>query len=115
MSHTCTEFRAVRKLKDNVAYPTSLELLRVSLAATVFSPEVRGLMEQYKDDISAALGIGDLDPLFTYLKHFWELLQINNSVCTLFIIISFIVYLFVFVFYRHALCGGLPNTVPILS
>ena len=60
-------------------YSTSLELLRVHLAATVFSDDVQDLLERYKDDVSAALNIRDLDPLAIYLSHFWELLQLNNS------------------------------------
>ena len=75
-------FRLVREMCDSAMYPNNLELLRVSLAATVFSPEVRYLLEQYKDDVSTALGIADLDPLQVYLSHFWELLQMNNSVST---------------------------------
>ena len=74
-----TVMRLIRKFCDPALYPTSLELLRVNLAATVFSPEVRDLLEQYKDDVSRALNIADLDPLLVYLSHFWELLQINNS------------------------------------
>ena len=61
-------------------YPTNLELLRVHLAATVFSDEMQALLDKYKDDVSDALGIADLDPLCVYLSHFWELLQLNNSV-----------------------------------
>ena len=81
-----TVFRLVRGLCDPVLHPTSLELLRVGLAATVFSPEVRDLLNTYRDDVSRALDIGDLDPLLTYMSHFWELLQLNNSVrvCVLF-------------------------------
>lgn len=77
-----TVLRLVRKLCDEAMYPTNLELLRVGLAATVFSPEVRDLLQQYKDDVSTALSIADLDPLQVYLSHFWELLQMNNSVST---------------------------------
>ena len=73
-------FRLLMKLTDAAIYPTSLELLRVCLAATVFSPEVRDLIDQYKDDLSRKLLIDDLDPLLTYMSHFWELLQLNNSV-----------------------------------
>ena len=73
-------FRRCRKMTDSVVYPTSLELLRVKLAAAIFSPAVRDLINVYKDDISRALHIADLDPLNTYLNHFWELLQLNNSV-----------------------------------
>lgn len=73
-------FRRCRKMTDSVVYPTSLELLRVKLAAVIFSPAVRDLIDVYKDDISRALHIADLDPLKTYLNHFWELLQLNNSV-----------------------------------
>ena len=68
------------KLCDRAMYPTSLELLRVNLAAVVFSPDVRDLLDQYKDDVSNALGIDDLSPLQAYLSHFYELLQLNNSV-----------------------------------
>ena len=32
-------------------YPTSLELLRVHLAASVFSDEVQDLLQRYKDDV----------------------------------------------------------------
>ena len=77
--------RLIRKLGDSNMYPTNLELLRVHLAATVFSDEVRNLLETYKDDVSSALGIADLDPLFVYLSHFWELLQLNNSVSHVFL------------------------------
>ena len=76
----CTVFRQVRKLTDQAMYPTSLELLRVNLAAVIFSPEVRELLEQFQEDVSNALGIADLSPLQQYLSHFYELLQLNNSV-----------------------------------
>ena len=75
-----TVFRRVMKLCDRAMYPTSLELLRVNLAAVVFSPDVRDLLDQYNDDVSNALGIADLSPLQAYLSHFYELLQLNNSV-----------------------------------
>ena len=75
-------FRLVRKLTDAATYPTSLELLRVCLAATVFSPEVRDLIDQYRDELSRCLLIDNVDPLLTYMSHFWELLQLNNSVCS---------------------------------
>ena len=78
-------FRRCRKLTDPVVYPTNLELLRVKLAAAIFSPDVRDLIEIYKDDISRALHIADLDPLKMYLNHFWELLQLNNSVSVIYI------------------------------
>ena len=68
-------------MNDQVLHPTGLELLRVNLAAVIFSPDVRDLLDQYKDDVSRHLGIGDLHPLQMYLSHFWELLQLNNSVC----------------------------------
>ena len=74
-----TVLRLVRKLRDENLYPTSLELLRVYLAATVFSDEVQDLLDRYKDDVSRALNIRNLDPLSVYLSHFWELLQLNNS------------------------------------
>ena len=77
-----TVLKLVRKLCDSNLYPTSLELLRVHLAATIFSEDVQDLLERYKDDVSTALNIQDLDPLAVYLSHFWELLQINNSVGT---------------------------------
>lgn len=77
-----TVLKLVRKLCDNNIYPTSLELLRVHLAATIFSDEVQDLLQQYKDDVSTALNIRDLDPLAVYLSMFWELLQLNNSVST---------------------------------
>ena len=76
-----TVFRIVRKMNDRVMYLTSLELLRVNLAAIIFSPDVRALLDEYKDDVSRHLGIGDIHPLQQYLSHFWELLQLNNSVC----------------------------------
>ena len=88
----CVVFRRIRKLCDQAMYPTSLELLRVHLAATVFSPEVRDLLKEFRDDVSNALGIADLDPLDAYLSHFWELLQLNNSVIVL--VIDFLVYIF---------------------
>ena len=72
--------KLIRKLCDENIYPTSLELLRVHLAATIFSDDVQDLLQQYKDDVSAALNINDLDPLLVYLSHFGELLQLNNSV-----------------------------------
>ena len=75
-----TVFRRIRELCDRAMYPTSLELLRVNLAATIFRPAVRDLLKEFKDDVSAVFGITDLDPLETYLSHFWELLQLNNSV-----------------------------------
>ena len=75
-----TVLKLVRKLGDNNIYPTSLELLRVHLAATIFSEDVQDLLEQHKDDVSTALNIRDLDPLSVYLSMFWELLQLNNSV-----------------------------------
>jgi hypothetical protein len=50
------------------------------LAATIFSDDVQDLLNEYKDEVSAALNIRDLDPLLMYLSHFWELLQLNNSV-----------------------------------
>ena len=77
-----TVLKLVQKLCDNNIYPTSLELLRVHLAATIFSEDVQDLLEQYKDDVSAALNIRDLDPLAVFLQMFWELLQLNNSVST---------------------------------
>ena len=49
------------------------------LAATIFSDDVQDLLELYKDDVSTALNIPDLDPLSVYLSMFWELLQLNNS------------------------------------
>lgn len=72
--------RLLRKLTDSHLYPTSLELLRVHLAATIFSDDVRSLLERYKDVVASALNIRDMDPLLVYLSHFWELLQLNNSV-----------------------------------
>ena len=72
--------RLLRKVTDSHMYPTNLELLRVHLATTVFSDDIQNLLTKYKDDVSVALGIGDLDPLLVYLQHFWELLQLNNSV-----------------------------------
>lgn len=72
--------KAIQKLRDNNIYPTSLELLRVNLAATVFSPEVQDLLQQFKDDVKRALRLKNTDPLSTYMSHFWELLQLNNSV-----------------------------------
>ena len=77
-----TVLKLVRRLCDNNINPTSLELLRVHLAATIFSDEVQDLLQQYKDDVSTALNIRDLDPLAVYLSMFWELLQLNNSVST---------------------------------
>ena len=74
-----TVLRLIRKLSDESLYPTSLELLRVHLAASVFSDEVQDLLRRYKDDVSQALNINNLDPLFVYLSHFWELLQLNDS------------------------------------
>lgn len=71
--------RLIRKLCDTAIYPTLLELLRVHLAATVFSEDVQDLLDHYKEDVKAALNIRDLDPLAVYLSHFWELLQLNNS------------------------------------
>lgn len=71
--------QVIQKLRDNNIYPTSLELLRVNLAATVFSPEVQDLLQQFKDDVKHALGLKNTDPLSTYMNHFWELLQLNNS------------------------------------
>lgn len=67
-------------MTDQAMYPNNMELLRVNLAAVIFSPDVRDLLDQYKDDVSAALGISDLSPLQMYLSHFWELLQLTNSV-----------------------------------
>ena len=77
-----TVLKLIPKLGDANLYPTSLELLRVHLAATIFSEDVQNLLNEYKDDVSRALNIQDLDPLFVYMSHFWELLQINNSVRT---------------------------------
>ena len=74
-----TVLRLIRKFSDQSLYPTSLELLRVHLAASVFSDEVQNLLKRYKDDVRQALNINNLDPLETYLSHFWELLQLNNS------------------------------------
>lgn len=74
--------QVIQKLRDNNIYPTSLELLRVNLAATVFSPEVQDILQQFKDDVKHALGLKNTDPLSTYMNHFWELLQLNNSVST---------------------------------
>ena len=84
--------RLIRKLTDPALYPTSLELLRVYLAATIFSDDVQDLLRRYQDDVSQALNITDLDPLLTYLSHFWELLQMNNSVSS-----------FVFIIHIHLL------------
>ena len=81
-------------MNDQVLYPTGLELLRVNLAATIFSPDVRDLLHEYQDDVSQALGIGDLNPLQTYLSFFWELLQLNNSVCTH-------IMIFMYIFIHH--------------
>ena len=58
-------FRRCRKLTDPAVYPAPLELLRVNLAAAIFSPDVRDLIDVYKDDICRALRISDLDPLHT--------------------------------------------------
>ena len=74
-----TVLRLIRKLCDACIYPTSLELLRVHLAATVFSEEVQDLLDHYKQEVKSALNIRDVDPLLVYLRHFWELLQLNNS------------------------------------
>ena len=81
ISHT-TVLRLIPKLGDSNLYPSNLELLRVHLAATIFSDDVQNLLRRYKDDVSQALNIVDLDPLLMYLSHFWELLQLNNSVST---------------------------------
>ena len=75
-----TVLRLLRKLTDAHIYLTSLELLRVHLAATIFSDDVQSLLQRYKDKISSELNIKGLDPLLVYLSHFWELLQLNNSV-----------------------------------
>ena len=77
-----TVLKLIPKLGDANLYPTSLELLRVHLAATIFSEDVQNLLNEYKDDVSRALNIQDLDPLFVYMSNFWELLQLNNSVRT---------------------------------
>ena len=81
--------KVVQKLRDNNIYPTSLELLRVNLAATVFSPEVHDLLRQFKDDVERALGLRNTDPLAIYMNHFWELLQLNNSVSVILVIVIF--------------------------
>ena len=96
-----TVLRLLRKLTDVHLYPTSLELLRVHLAATIFSDDVQSLLERYKDQVSLALNIRDLDPLLIYLSHFWELLQLNNSVTTYVVFIMFIIK-----YHLHITGGG---------
>ena len=68
MSSYFTVLRLIRKLCDAAIYPTSLELLRVHLAATVFSEDVQDLLDHYKEDVKAALNIRDLDPLGTKIR-----------------------------------------------
>ena len=94
-----TVLKLIPKLCDNNVYPTSLELLRVHLAATIFSEDVQDLLDQYKDDVSRELNIPDLDPLETYLQMFWELLQLNNSVSVIYFIYDYLFY-YLFPFHR---------------
>ena len=113
--HLYSVLKLIPKLRDRNMYPTNLELLRVNLAATVFSTEVQDVVKQYTDDVCEAINLKNTDPLLTYMSHFWELLQLNNSVCLFLCIVlhfihSFIVFIIIIIIHRLFLLCGLLNS-----
>ena len=71
----------IRKLTVDVVRPTSIQKLRVSLAAIVFSKDVRDFVRRHVDQIATKSGLRPCDVRATleFMNNVDELFQIMNS------------------------------------